>query len=223
MEVYLSCTLCWWRWVVKICVSRKKSCFFLQGFSCEQEKASSSALVSSIWCISKTRMKLHKRNSKSFTSHAFAKKDSMLNLCNPFVLLTHPPQIEQECLIHCRSVRSQISCIALVDLFGVISWRLSKMWEMLSNSEFQISTLGAKWGFRERRGEPANVDTLTVAASPWDASGIKQLSHTQKKPSKFTKTTLKTGLCCADMRDDWIVICFLSRQIAPCHFCCWLW
>lgn len=67
---------------------------------------------------------------------------------------------------------------------------------------------------RERGGEPANVDTLTVAASPRDASGIKQLSHAQKEPSKFTKTTLKTGLCCADMRDDWIVICFLSSQIA---------
>lgn len=49
------------------------------------------------------------------------------------------------------------------------------------------------------------------------------ITHTQKRPSKFTKTTLKTGLCCADMRDDWIFICFLSRQIAPCHFCCWLW
>lgn len=62
-----------------------------------------------------------KRQREVFTSRAFAKKDSMLNLCNPFVLLTHPPQIEQECLIHCRSVGSQISCIALLDLLGAIS------------------------------------------------------------------------------------------------------
>ena len=70
----------------------------------------------------KKKKKLHKRSSeKFFTSRAFAKKDGVLNLCNPFVLLTHPPQLEQECLIHCGSVRSQISCIALADLFGVIS------------------------------------------------------------------------------------------------------
>ena len=62
-----------------------------------------------------------KKQQKVFTSRAFAKKDGVLNLCNPFVLLTHPPQLEQECLIHCGSVRSQISCIALADLFGVIS------------------------------------------------------------------------------------------------------
>lgn len=62
-----------------------------------------------------------KKQRKVFTSRAFAKKDGVLNLCNPFVLLTHPPQLEQECLIHCGSVRSQISCIASADLFGVIS------------------------------------------------------------------------------------------------------
>lgn len=118
------------------------------------------------------------KKRQTFTSRAFAKKDSVLNLCNPFVLLTHPPLIEQESLIHCRSVGSQISFIALVDLFGVISWRLSKTWEKLSNSEFQISTRGAKRGFGERNGEPTKVDTLTVAASPWDASGIK---HTHKR------------------------------------------
>lgn len=122
-----------------------------------------------------------KKQRKSFTSHAFAKKDSMQTSATPLFLLTHPPLIEQECLIHCGSVTSQISCIASAASFGVISWRLSKMWETLSNSEFQISTLEAKWGFRERKGEPANVDTLTVAASPRDASGIKQFSRTHKR------------------------------------------
>lgn len=97
-----------------------------------------------------------KKQRKVLSSRAFAKKDGVLNLCNPFVLLTHPPQLEQECLIHCGSVRSQISCIASADLFGVISWRLSNMWEALSNSEFQISTRGAKWGFREREGRRAS-------------------------------------------------------------------
>lgn len=36
---------------------------------------------------------------------------------------------------------------------------------MLLNSEFQISTLGAKGGIGEKNGKPANVDTLTVDAS----------------------------------------------------------
>lgn len=148
----------WWTY----CASKKKSCFSpLHAFPCEQKKATGSALVSSIWCIAKSRMKRHQRNSKSFTSRTFAKKDSVLNLRNPFVPLTHPPLMEQERPIHCGSVRSQISCTASVDLFGVISWRLSKMWETLSNSEFQISTPGAEWEFREREREEESRQMLT--------------------------------------------------------------
>lgn len=54
-----------------------------------------------------------------------------------------------------------------------------------------------------------------------DASGIKQLSRAQKEPSKFTKkhthTHSKQALCCADVKDDWLVICFPNGQIARCH------
>lgn len=91
----------------------------------------------------------------------------------------------------------------------------------------KISSLGAKRGFNERRGEPANCwhtysSCLTTRHLTNQTFLIHTSIHTQKGPWKFTKTTLKTGLCCADMRDDWFVICFLSKQITPCHSCCWL-
>lgn len=117
---------------------------FWFGLSCEQSKASSSTLVNSRRCIAGTPMQLHQRQTKTgdFTSHADAKKDSVMNLCNPFVLLTHTPHMKRERLFRGCSVRSQLS----LRLFGVISWRLSEMWERLSNSEFQISTLGGRGG-----------------------------------------------------------------------------
>lgn len=163
--------------------------------------------------------KQKKREKKTFTSRAIAKKDSVLNLCNPFVLATHPPRIDQECLNHGGSDGRQICRIVSLDFRGVISRRLSK--DVRRTFKFRIPnfhSLGAERGFRKRErkgGEPANVDTLTVAASPRDASGIKQLAHAQRKPSKFTKTTLKTGLCCADMRDDWMLFVFRAGRSLP--------
>lgn len=109
----------------------------------------------------------------------------------------------------------QICRIVSLDFRGVISGRLSKDVRRTFKSRIpNFHPLGAKRGFR-KGGEPANVDTLTVAASPRDASGIKRLARAQRKPSKFTKTTLKTGLCCADMRDDWMLFVFRAGRSLP--------
>lgn len=160
-----------------------------------------------------------KKKEKTFTSHAIAKKDSVLNLRDPFVLATHPPRIDQERLSHGGSDGRQIRRIGSLDFWGVISRRLSE--DVRRTFKFRIPNFplfGGRARFqkeRGREGEPANVDTLTVAASPRDASGIKQLARAQRKPSKFTKTTLKTGLCCADMRDDWMLFVLRAGRSLP--------
>ena len=115
------------RWKNSVQAGRKVVVFFFfslsHAFSCERKKGQrfSSCQFDMMHRQGQSEKTPQKKQQKVFTSRAFAKKDSVLNLCNPFVLLTHPPQLEQECLIHCGSVRSQISCIALADLFGVIS------------------------------------------------------------------------------------------------------
>lgn len=91
------------------------------------------------------------KKRKTFTSHAIAKKDSVLDLCNPFVLATHPPRIDQERLNHGRSDGRQICRIVSLDFRGVISRRLSK--DVRRTFKFRIlnfHSLGAERGFRKR-------------------------------------------------------------------------
>lgn len=173
---------------MEICTSRKKSCFASCMHSHANRERPAVQLLSVQYDASpRPEWKYRKGKTPSFTSHTFAKKDGMLNLCTPFVLAIHPPQIEQECLNHYRSVGSLISCIALVDLCGVISWRLSK--DVRDAFKFRIPNFHS-WGpvriQRKKRRASKCWHAYSSCLATRRLRNQTVITRIKKKPSKFT-------------------------------------